>query len=102
MCALRYMGYAIIVVLTGLFVTFFVLVVWADMQYPGAGMGNEVFLISRLMLPGVIAAAGASLIAIDYERGRDWPDDGQTRCRKCAYILKGITEPICPECGEKI
>jgi rubrerythrin len=30
------------------------------------------------------------------------PDDGETRCRKCQYILKGITEPICPECGEKI
>jgi len=25
-----------------------------------------------------------------------------TRCRKCGYILKGITEPRCPECGEKI
>ena len=26
----------------------------------------------------------------------------ETRCRKCHYILKGITEPRCPECGEGI
>lgn len=29
------------------------------------------------------------------------PDD-ETRCRKCRYILRGITEPRCPECGERI
>ena len=26
----------------------------------------------------------------------------KTRCRKCGYILKGITEPRCSECGERI
>lgn len=26
----------------------------------------------------------------------------ETRCRKCRYILRGITEPRCPECGERI
>lgn len=28
--------------------------------------------------------------------------DGETRCRRCDYILKGLTEPRCPECGERI
>lgn len=28
--------------------------------------------------------------------------DDETRCRKCGYILRGITEPRCPECGERI
>ena len=28
--------------------------------------------------------------------------DAETRCRKCGYILRGISEPRCPECGEKI
>jgi rubrerythrin len=28
--------------------------------------------------------------------------DRETRCRKCGYILRGITEPRCPECGEPI
>ena len=26
----------------------------------------------------------------------------ETRCRKCDYILRGLTEPRCPECGEGI
>ena len=26
----------------------------------------------------------------------------ETRCRKCGYILRGIPEPRCPECGERI
>ena len=28
--------------------------------------------------------------------------DSETRCRKCGYILRGISEPRCPECGERI
>jgi hypothetical protein len=28
--------------------------------------------------------------------------DGETRCRRCGYILRGISEPRCPECGERI
>lgn len=28
--------------------------------------------------------------------------DSETRCRKCSYILRGISEPRCPECGERI
>ena len=28
--------------------------------------------------------------------------DGHTCCGKCGYILKGLTEPRCPECGERI
>src|SRR5438128_1143533 len=26
----------------------------------------------------------------------------ETRCRKCGYILRGLTQPRCPECGERI
>ena len=28
--------------------------------------------------------------------------DGHTRCGKCGYILEGLTEPRCSECGERI
>jgi len=28
--------------------------------------------------------------------------DGDTRCRKCNYVLRGISELRCPECGERI
>lgn len=33
---------------------------------------------------------------------RPTSNDTETRCRKCNYILRGLTEPRCPECGEKI
>lgn len=26
----------------------------------------------------------------------------ETACRKCGYILRGLSEPRCPECGEAI
>lgn len=28
--------------------------------------------------------------------------DNETRCRMCSYILRGLTEPRCSECGEAI
>ncbi|MCC6908296.1 MAG: hypothetical protein IT430_10180 [Phycisphaerales bacterium] len=27
---------------------------------------------------------------------------GETRCRKCNHVLRGLKEPRCPECGEAI
>jgi len=27
---------------------------------------------------------------------------GELRCRRCRYILRGLSEPRCPECGEPI
>lgn len=26
----------------------------------------------------------------------------ETCCRRCGYVLRGISEPRCPECGERI
>src|SRR5687767_14988762 len=50
--------------------------------------------------PACLTVFGYSVIS------RYWPLgsalDNETRCRKCQYILKGISEPICPECGERI
>ena len=40
-----------------------------------------------------------ALIVFDLIRPRS---DGLTRCGKCGYILKGISEPRCPECGKRI
>lgn len=28
--------------------------------------------------------------------------DAETRCRQCGYILRGLSEARCPECGERI
>ena len=43
------------------------------------------------------ACVGWVLVSIAAFRG-----DGETRCRKCGYILKGLSEPRCPECGTPI
>ncbi len=43
------------------------------------------------------ACVGWMLLTIAYVRG-----DGETRCRKCNHILRGLSEPRCPECGEPI
>jgi hypothetical protein len=30
------------------------------------------------------------------------PPDGELHCRRCNHILRGLSEPRCPECGEPI
>ena len=37
-----------------------------------------------------------------FVRRRVRKDGGECLCRKCGYILKGLSEPRCPECGEAI
>lgn len=44
-----------------------------------------------------VASLAWTLVCISHARG-----DGETRCRSCGYILRGLTEPRCPECGERI
>ncbi len=29
-------------------------------------------------------------------------DDGETHCRRCGYILRGLSQARCPECGETV
>ena len=50
-------------------------------------------------LPGIVAAG--LMMAIGVRRGHQ-REVSETRCRKCEYILRGLREPICPECGERI
>ncbi len=43
------------------------------------------------------ACLGWLLVWLSWRR-----EDNETRCRKCHYILRGLTAPRCPECGEPI
>jgi hypothetical protein len=55
-----------------------------------------VFALLPVLLIGVLAYGLA---------GRPFSrryNDEETRCRKCGYNLRGISEPRCPECGEPI
>ena len=49
-----------------------------------------------IVLPSMFYTAVAAIIRTRREF------DNETRCRKCRYILRGIPEPRCPECGEPI
>ena len=48
----------------------------------------------------LIAAGVAGFVVYRFLRKR--AADRETRCRRCGYILRGISEPRCPECGERI
>ena len=44
-----------------------------------------------------------SILAYDILTNRYGPKvaaETETRCRACRYILRGISQPRCPECGE--
>ena len=57
----------------------------------------EVVLVSVLCVPGMVAALYA------FHRVSRRPTfDGETRCRNCGYVLRGLVRPMCPECGEAI
>ncbi len=67
---------------------------------PRAGISD----VLGVMMIGV-AASVLSLAAYAILTRRYGPKvfrDGETRCRQCHHILKGISEPRCPECGERI
>lgn len=57
---------------------------------------SDVFLSCAITL-SVAACLGWVLLWLSESRG-----DDETRCRKCRHILRGISEPRCPECGERI
>lgn len=54
------------------------------------------YMVAAIVFSGV-TCVGWVLTCWTYHRG-----DDETRCRKCRHILRGLTEPRCPECGESI
>jgi len=64
------------------------------------GVAGAVVIMVLMFLPVWVVAFGTFGI-LSRLFGPEAPD-GETRCRKCGYILRGITEPRCPECGERI
>ncbi len=50
-------------------------------------------------LPCILLAVAVYILLTRVTRGAL---EHETRCRKCGYILRGISEPRCPECGERI
>lgn len=62
-------------------------------------VGTVVVLTLVWIIPTLIVAVLTFAALTRWARsGRD----NECRCRKCGYILRGISEPRCPECGERI
>lgn len=57
----------------------------------------EVVLVSVLCVPGLPAALYAF-----HRLSRRPAFDGETRCRNCGYLLRGLVRPVCSECGEGV
>lgn len=65
---------------------------WAWMVVPDAQIPFAVTLSAAACCGWLVSALAV----------RDGAGDGETRCRRCRHILRGISEPRCPECGERI
>jgi hypothetical protein len=66
----------------------------------GIGLGEWVILFVFFLLPAVVTAVASYGVLTHFFRPNVGP--AETRCRKCGHILRGISEPRCPECGERI
>ena len=67
------------------------------------GMGS--FLseaLPRMLSFGLVLLPAVAATLWLYVRLSPHHANGETRCRKCGYILRGIPEPRCSECGERI
>ena len=61
-------------------------------------------LLAGMGVLGFLLCTAAGVLVYAFLTCRFGPSalDNETRCRKCGYILRGITEPRCSECGERI
>jgi hypothetical protein len=84
---------------------------WAKFAWLASACRTLGCLLFRTYGPRVIfdAATGitvwvlASCLVYELLFGRQAaPEDGESRCRRCSYILRGLSAPRCPECGEPI
>lgn len=67
-----------------------------------AGWWKRVFGLGPPIEASVCLQCGLVHMHTDVDDVMAFTGDTQTRCRQCRHILRGITEPRCPECGEAI
>jgi len=58
------------------------------------------YLIATVVPAGIIAIISYAWITRRFGANGNW--ETQSRCRRCRYILNGLSEPRCPECGERV
>lgn len=62
-------------------------------------IGVAIALFGLLVVPQMVAIRAYLAITQRYDPPRR---TDETYCRKCGYILRGISQPVCPECGERL
>ena len=73
--------------------------------FTGNGPGLKWFHLAWTYLPIIIPYLIAFALAMPLYHFLARPphvEDGFTRCGDCGHILKGLSEPRCPECGLRI
>jgi hypothetical protein len=71
---------------------------WTDVWYTFRyGLHSPSYPTIMAVAFTACSCVGWVLVTYTYRRG-----DDETRCRKYKYILKGLSDPRCPECGEPI
>jgi hypothetical protein len=73
-----------------------------DFANPAAQWQNHAARAVTWFLPVAIISIVVYVLLTACLRRAQRDQAGETRCRRCSYILRGISEPVCPECGEHI
>jgi len=61
-------------------------------------VGRVVHFLLLGLLPQVVSISVFAFLT----KLKSVTEGPQTKCRQCGCILRGISEPRCPECGERI
>jgi hypothetical protein len=87
-----------------LVLAFLAVISWAYVVYTATHPWGNLWHFSGFVYPALMAAVftacsclGWIILNVRHVRG-----DDELRCRKCKHILRGLSEPRCPECGEPI
>gem|GEM_PF-1935059 len=79
------------------------LIVWVYTCYQGymirTGGDYSLHKYPARFATALSAASCVGWVLVTWQGARG---DGETRCRKCRYILRGLSQPTCPECGTPI
>ncbi len=82
------------------------LMAWLQGWWNGARPGGPQFggQISHIEYPRAMATVLSICACVGWilVTAIDAWSIGELRCRKCRYVLRGLSEPRCPECGERI
>lgn len=57
------------------------------------------FVLLTVLPAALIGVCTFATLSKHYQKGHG---DGESHCRRCGYILRGLSEPRCSECGEWI